>query len=346
MTSGTTAHPEHSEVAALQETIRAMQELLRTTQARLSLLEDTQSSVNTASDLSPISNSHNTSRRSSVASIDLPSSPTVMRSSSPTLVDADTTPVAESTPVMVVHSTTAVAEDPVALVTVSSIPEDTVALVTVSSTPEDTVVSVTVSSAPEETVASVTMSSTPDETLSPTTQSALPQFCTRTHVHRRPLDEECPICYDSAQLSTCEPTELVWCRSGCGRSIHKSCFGAWRTQCEKDGRDLTCSICRTDWASDCGCTGCTAVHARRRVVAGACPICQEDIGTSEDQISRDVKASPLTWCDSGCGESVHASCFTFWQAECVENGRGATCVTCRAVWRDGQLSSCSGSGRF
>ncbi|CBX91372.1 hypothetical protein LEMA_P068800.1 [Plenodomus lingam JN3] len=228
-----------SEVEALHMTIRAMQELLRTTEVRLSMLQVTQSSIGGNSVLSPASSSDNTSRRSSIASSVSPASPTMARSPAPISVHTDSISTARMGQLL-------------------------------------PVVAGLITSPSAETVVSTALSSGPDILLSATAESAPPQPCTRPHVHRRPIEEECPICYDSALLSTCEPSELVWCRSGCGQSIHKSCFEAWRTQCETNGRDLTCSTCRANWGRECGCTGCTAVHVRRCVVAESIIAAGED----------------------------------------------------------------------
>jgi hypothetical protein len=77
--------------------------------------------------------------------------------------------------------------------------------------------------------------------------------CTRAHVRRLPLDEECAICYDDVPLSRCEPSALVWCKSGCGRSVHRECFEAWETSCAQESRAATCTHCRTRWEDGCAC---------------------------------------------------------------------------------------------
>lgn len=77
--------------------------------------------------------------------------------------------------------------------------------------------------------------------------------CTRAHVRRLPLDEECAICYDDVPLSRCESSTLVWCKSGCGRSVHRECFEAWETSCAQESRAATCTHCRTRWEDGCAC---------------------------------------------------------------------------------------------
>lgn len=73
--------------------------------------------------------------------------------------------------------------------------------------------------------------------------------CTRTHVRRRDPDDACAICMDSIGASD----QLVWCRSSCGRSVHKLCFEAWEAECVENGRTATCVHCRAAWSPDCGC---------------------------------------------------------------------------------------------
>jgi hypothetical protein len=161
--------------------------------------------------------------------------------------------------------------------------------------------------------------------------------CTRTHVRRRPLNEECSICYDDRYLSDCDPADLVWCRSGCGRTVHKSCFEDWRTQLTitNPSRELQCMICRTPWVEDCDCTDrCTPTHVRRRIVDGECSICREDLKRGENEQSG-LTSHVLSWCKAECGRSVHKECFAGWKESCLQSGRMATCTNCRAVWVDG-----------
>jgi hypothetical protein len=74
-----------------------------------------------------------------------------------------------------------------------------------------------------------------------------PQRCTRPHARRLPFDEDCPICYEGDPLFECDESEVVWCRSSCGRSVHKICFEDWRAQCVTNRRRLTCAVCGSDW---------------------------------------------------------------------------------------------------
>ena len=72
--------------------------------------------------------------------------------------------------------------------------------------------------------------------------------CIERHVRRRAIDDECPICRQDFLLRD----GLVWCRSSCGRTVHRACFEAWEAECRAGGRRATCVVCRADWES-CGC---------------------------------------------------------------------------------------------
>ncbi|KAH7066305.1 hypothetical protein BKA63DRAFT_159725 [Paraphoma chrysanthemicola] len=77
--------------------------------------------------------------------------------------------------------------------------------------------------------------------------------CSRIHVRRLPLDEECAICYDEEHLSERASEDIVWCKSGCGRSVHRECFEAWQASCVQESRAATCTHCRTRWVDECAC---------------------------------------------------------------------------------------------
>ncbi|KAF2029455.1 hypothetical protein EK21DRAFT_67485 [Setomelanomma holmii] len=77
--------------------------------------------------------------------------------------------------------------------------------------------------------------------------------CTRAHVRRMPLDETCAICYDGGLMSESVSSTLVWCKSGCGRSVHRDCFDAWEASCTEGERATTCVYCRTRWEYTCTC---------------------------------------------------------------------------------------------
>lgn len=75
--------------------------------------------------------------------------------------------------------------------------------------------------------------------------------CTRRHIRRRAIDDSCPICYEDFLLR--DQDQLVWCKSGCGRTVHKTCFDTWKTACLDREAAVTCVMCRTQWARDCAC---------------------------------------------------------------------------------------------
>lgn len=78
--------------------------------------------------------------------------------------------------------------------------------------------------------------------------------CTHS-VCRRPLpavDAECLICQDTLNLT--DP--MVWCKSGCGVNMHRSCFDSWVASRVEDDETSTlrCCHCRQAWdATACAC---------------------------------------------------------------------------------------------
>jgi hypothetical protein len=154
--------------------------------------------------------------------------------------------------------------------------------------------------------------------------------CTRSHARRLPFDDECPICYEGDVLSTCDRSELVWCRSGCGRTMHEACLEGWRKQCVIDKNDFACPVCRGDWDEGSNCDACDAVHVLRRPVAGECAICCDDLAGDKAEAGE----GGLVWCKDSCGNSVHQECFDVWRTHCVAYSIHATCVSCRASWCD------------
>jgi hypothetical protein len=176
----------------------------------------------------------------------------------------------------------------------------------------------------------VTVPST-DENSTRSTASVTPtpqtQHCTRRHARRLALDDTCPICFEGDNLSDCDAVDLVWCKSSCGRSAHKSCFETWRAQRVLDGQDPTCVVCRAAWDDECDCDGCC--HVPRRPVEAKCAICLDAL---LDEGATPETEESLVWCKDGCGNSVHTLCFDVWQTHCLDSGRRATCVLCRATW--------------
>ncbi|KAF2198848.1 hypothetical protein GQ43DRAFT_442999 [Delitschia confertaspora ATCC 74209] len=91
-----------------------------------------------------------------------------------------------------------------------------------------------------------------------TTTPSAPSPCNLTHVLRRPIDAECPICQEP-MLD--EPlSQLVWCKSSCGKSVHKVCNDMWKaSQLHEDERmnlsgvRVKCALCRVQWQESCAC---------------------------------------------------------------------------------------------
>jgi hypothetical protein len=156
--------------------------------------------------------------------------------------------------------------------------------------------------------------------------------CMRTHVRRLPLDDECAICYAPTPVD-CKPLEVVWCRAGCGRSVHTSCFEIWRTQRTSEKSPLTCMICRVNWDETCECAGCHIKHVPRKTNRNKCGICVKHLFSGDED--RTVQALRLVWCKGGCGKSVHGECFENWRARRVAWGKAVLCGYCHADWAEG-----------
>jgi hypothetical protein len=156
--------------------------------------------------------------------------------------------------------------------------------------------------------------------------------CMRTHVRRLPLDDECAICYAPTPVD-CKPSEVVWCRAGCGRSVHTSCFEIWKTQRTSEKSPLTCMICRVNWDEKCECAGCHIKHVPRKTNRNKCGICIKHLFSGDED--RTVQALRLVWCKGGCGKSVHGDCFENWRARRVAWGKAVLCGYCHADWAEG-----------
>lgn len=76
-----------------------------------------------------------------------------------------------------------------------------------------------------------------------------PPPCPTPHVRRLPIAEECPICYEAMSREEA----LVWCKGGCGQSMHGECMGAWRASLVAEGRLVRCTMCRGEWDEGCEC---------------------------------------------------------------------------------------------
>jgi uncharacterized Zn finger protein len=60
---------------------------------------------------------------------------------------------------------------------------------------------------------------------------------------------------------------------------------------------------------------------KRRSIEGDCPICYEEMKSSEQ----------LVWCKNSCGNNIHLECFNNW-CKSKNNMEEITCVYCRALW--------------
>lgn len=71
-------------------------------------------------------------------------------------------------------------------------------------------------------------------------------------VKRRDIDEntdECPICFELLLDNNKKVKDkLIWCEHGCGNSIHERCFTAWSIALTKQGKKVTCVLCRNNWS--------------------------------------------------------------------------------------------------
>ncbi|KAF2104115.1 hypothetical protein NA57DRAFT_50962 [Rhizodiscina lignyota] len=87
--------------------------------------------------------------------------------------------------------------------------------------------------------------------------------CSRRHVARRLLDDNCGICLESMADNPAQ--ELVWCKKQCGKSVHKECFETW--QRDQDGSQQTrCVhwICSVKTVGHCEGTTAAAITLANR----------------------------------------------------------------------------------
>ncbi|KAF1839127.1 hypothetical protein BDW02DRAFT_564110 [Decorospora gaudefroyi] len=66
--------------------------------------------------------------------------------------------------------------------------------------------------------------------------------------NRKPIEGECPICYD--ELGSHEA--IVYCKASCGNNVHKSCMQNWMAVSKGKA---TCPYCRAKWQEDTGFEG-------------------------------------------------------------------------------------------
>ncbi len=60
-----------------------------------------------------------------------------------------------------------------------------------------------------------------------------------SHVPRKVISGDCPICYEDFEPNT---EEIVWCKAGCGNNVHRTCFDNWRP------RSLMPELCCVFWS--------------------------------------------------------------------------------------------------
>ena len=63
------------------------------------------------------------------------------------------------------------------------------------------------------------------------------------HVRRLEPNEDCAICSDL--LSTKPASDLAWCSSGCGKSVHEACFNKSQASCLNSGKTPTCMLSKS-----------------------------------------------------------------------------------------------------
>ncbi|KAF1849902.1 uncharacterized protein K460DRAFT_360749 [Cucurbitaria berberidis CBS 394.84] len=66
--------------------------------------------------------------------------------------------------------------------------------------------------------------------------------------NRKPIEGECPICYDELD----DKEAVVYCKASCGNNVHKECMQKWSAMSK--GKS-TCPYCRAKWAEDMGFEG-------------------------------------------------------------------------------------------
>ncbi|KAI8934263.1 hypothetical protein NX059_009006 [Plenodomus lindquistii] len=66
--------------------------------------------------------------------------------------------------------------------------------------------------------------------------------------NRKPIEGECPICYDELE----DKEHTVYCKSSCGNNVHKDCMQKWIAISKGSA---TCPYCRAKWAEETGLEG-------------------------------------------------------------------------------------------
>lgn len=65
-------------------------------------------------------------------------------------------------------------------------------------------------------------------------------------IKQKPItnDDECPICFEKL---IDEKTNILFCSTSCGNSLHKNCFEKWRRAKVSVSEPVTCPFCRVQW---------------------------------------------------------------------------------------------------
>ncbi|CBX92206.1 hypothetical protein IAQ61_000384 [Plenodomus lingam] len=66
--------------------------------------------------------------------------------------------------------------------------------------------------------------------------------------NRKPIEGECPICYDELE----DKDHTVYCKSSCGNNVHKDCMQKWIAI---SMGTATCPYCRAKWPQETGLEG-------------------------------------------------------------------------------------------
>lgn len=66
--------------------------------------------------------------------------------------------------------------------------------------------------------------------------------------NRKPIEGECPICYDELE----DKEHTVYCKSSCGNNVHKDCMQKWIAISKGKA---TCPYCRAKWLGETGLEG-------------------------------------------------------------------------------------------
>ncbi|CAO2658717.1 Nn.00g064400.m01.CDS01 [Neocucurbitaria sp. VM-36] len=66
--------------------------------------------------------------------------------------------------------------------------------------------------------------------------------------NRKPIEGECPICYDELE----DKEVVVYCKASCGNNVHKDCMQKWMAMTR--GK-TTCPYCRAKWTEETGLDG-------------------------------------------------------------------------------------------